>query len=227
MNDSNPFALLLASSVHDIKNSLSMLLDTLDGVVESTPITSDLQRHQFATLRGEAARINNSLMYLLGLYRMQQNQLSVQIQEVYVADFLDEQLAAGQLLFTMRELEVSIDCDDQLTGYFDTTLVGGIINNVLVNAARYARGSILLHAAQTPQGQLVIEVRDDGPGFPPKMLQDVSNQSRGIDFITGSTNLGLYFAGEVAQMHRRGEVHGHIELSNLVEGGSCFRLVLP
>jgi K+-sensing histidine kinase KdpD len=227
MSDGTTFPLLLASSVHDIKNSLSMLLDTLDSVVESTTITSDLQRHQFATLRGEAARINNSLMYLLGLYRMQQNQLSVQIQEVYVADFLDEQLAASQLLFTMRELEVSVDCDDQLSGYFDTTLIGGIINNVLVNAARYARKSILLHAAHSPQGQLIIEVSDDGPGFPQKMLEDVSNQSRGIDFSSGSTNLGLYFAGEVAQMHRRGDAHGHIELSNLAEGGSCFRLILP
>jgi K+-sensing histidine kinase KdpD len=227
MNDNASFALLLASSVHDIKNSLSMLLDTLDGVVESTPITSDRQRNQFATLRGEAARINNSLMYLLGLYRMQNNQLSVQIQEVYVADFLDEQLAASELLFTMRELEVSIDCDEQLSGYFDTTLIGGIINNVLVNAARYACKCIELSAVQSPQGQLIIEVRDDGPGFPRKMLEDVSNQSRGIDFNSGSTNLGLYFAGEVAQMHRRGDTHGRIELSNLDAGGSCFRLIIP
>src|SRR5690606_19579480 len=113
-----------------------------------------------------AARINNSLMYLLGLYRMQNNQLSVQIQEVYVADFIDEQLAASELLFTMRELEVSIDCDNQLIGYFDTTLIGGIINNVLVNAARYTCKTIRLYAAKSPEGQLIIEVRDDGPGFP-------------------------------------------------------------
>ncbi len=227
MSDGTSFALLLASSVHDIKNSLSMLLDTLDGVVEATPITSDVQRNQFATLRGEAARINNSLMYLLGLYRMQQNQLSVQIQEVYVADFLDEQVAASELLFTMRELEVSIECDDQLIGYFDTTLISGIINNVLVNAARYTCKIIHLYASQSPQGQLIIEIRDDGPGFPQKMLAEVSNQARGIDFSSGSTNLGLYFASEVAQMHRRGDAYGHIELSNLREGGSCFRLVLP
>lgn len=227
MSEDSSFALLLASSVHDIKNSLSMLLDTLDGVVETTPITSERQRTQFATLRGEAARINNSLMYLLGLYRMQHNQLSVQIQEVYVADFLEEQLAASELLFSIRELNVGIDCDEQLSGYFDPTLIGGIINNVLVNAARYARKNIELRARLTEHGGLLIEVRDDGPGFPQKMLEDISNQSRGIDFSSGSTNLGLYFAGEVAQMHRRGEAHGHIALSNLPEGGSCFQLALP
>ena len=227
MSEDSSFALLLASSVHDIKNSLSMLLDSLDGVVQTTPITNPQQRHQFATLRGEAARINNSLMYLLGLYRMQKNQLPLQIQEVYVADFLDEQIAANDLLFSIRELDVSTDCDAELTGYFDPTLVGGVINNVLVNAARYAAKSIQLSAYRSAQSELIIEVRDDGPGFPPKMLESAHNQHRGIDFISGSTNLGLYFAGEVAFMHRRGDCHGNIALSNSETGGSCFRLLLP
>jgi K+-sensing histidine kinase KdpD len=227
MSEDSSFAVLLASSVHDIKNSLSMLLDTLDTVVQETPITSDLQRNQFATLRGEAARINNSLMYLLGLYRMQKNQLPLQIQEVYVADFLEEQIAANELLFSIRELHVDVACDEQLTGYFDPTLVGGVINNVLVNAARYAKKNIQLSASCSAQNELVIEVRDDGPGFPDKMLESAENQHRGIDFISGSTNLGLYFAGEVAFMHRRGDRHGNIGLSNSAGGGGCFRLLLP
>ncbi len=227
MSEESSFALLLASSVHDIKNSLSMLLDTLDTVVQTTPITNDQQRHQFATLRGEAARINNSLMYLLGMYRMQKNQLPLQIQEVYVADFLDEQIAANELLFSIRELDVSMICDAELTGYFDPTLVGGIINNVLVNAAHYAHKNIRLSASKSTQNELLIAVNDDGPGFPQKMLESADNQHRGIDFISGSTNLGLYFAGEVAYMHRRGDHHGNIALSNPAAGGSCFQLMLP
>jgi signal transduction histidine kinase len=227
MSEDSSFAVLLASSVHDIKNSLSMLLDTLDSVVQTTPITSDHQRHQFATLRGEAARINNSLMYLLGLYRMQKNQLPLQIQEVYVADFLEEQIAANDLLFSIRELNVGSTCDEELTGYFDPTLIGGVINNVLVNAARYAHKNIRLSASRSAQNELLIEVQDDGPGFPAKMIESTENQHRGVDFISGSTNLGLYFAGEVAHMHRRGEQHGSIALSNLASGGSCFHLRLP
>jgi hypothetical protein len=59
------------------------------------------------------------------------------------------------------------------------------------------------------------------------MLESAHNQHRGIDFISGSTNLGLYFAGEVAFMHRRGEVHGNISLNNSPDSGGCFRLLLP
>jgi signal transduction histidine kinase len=226
MAEEAPFSLLLASSVHDIKNSLGMLLSTLETVVQTTPITGDQQRQQFGTLQSEAARINNSLISLLGLYRLQQKQLPVQIQEVYVADFLDEQVASNQLLFDIRKLKAQVGCDDALHAYFDPALIGGVINNVLVNAAHYARGHIDISAAMD-DGALIIEVRDDGPGFPQKILQAVENHDRGIDFKSGSTNLGLYFAGEVARMHRRGERTGAISLYNLPDAGSCFRLSLP
>lgn len=227
MSDQAPQSLLLASSVHDIKNSLSMLLNTLDDVIETTPITTDSQRQQFATLRGEAARINNALIYLLGLYRLQEHQLPLQIKEVAVADFLEEQIDANELLFSIRQLKVRCECDDQLTAYFDPALVAGVIGNVLVNAARYAQTEIVLSAQQLDNRSLVIELRDDGEGFPEKMLHSQHNHDRGIDFNSGSTNLGLYFAAEVAHLHRRGELRGSIELSNQQPHGSCFRLLLP
>jgi len=227
MHDQAPTSLLLASSVHDIKNSLGMLLNTLDSVIETTPINSDLQRHQFATLRGEAARINNSLIYLLGLYRLQRHELPLQIQAVYVADFLDEQIAANELLFSIRQISVQRDCDEALAGYFDPTLIAGIIGNVLVNAARYASKSIRVSAIEGDKGSVAIEICDDGPGFPEKMLESSHHTQRGIDFNSGSTNLGLFFAAEVAHLHRRGNQHGVIELSNLSPNGSRFKLILP
>jgi len=231
-----PFPMMLASSVHDIKNSLGMLLHTLDSVIEATPEASDLQRAQFATLRGEAARINNSMIYLLGLYRLQEKQLPLQIQEIFVADFLEEQIAANELLFSIRRLRVICDCDDDMRAYFDPTLIAGVLNNVLVNASRYAHDSIVLIARPNGKNGVIIEVRDDGPGFPEKMLStstsdtqpdEFNNDDRGIDFNSGSTSLGLYFAAQVAHLHRRAEQHGQIELTNIQPHGSCFRLILP
>lgn len=223
-----PTSLLLASSVHDIKNSLSMLLNTLDNVIEETPISSDAQRQQFSTLRSEAARINHSLIYLLGLYRLQRHELPLQIQEVYVGDFLDEQIAANELLFSIRQITVQCDCDESLTGYFDPTLIAGVIGNVLVNAARYAKQTIRVSAVAGKNGGVTLEVGDDGPGFPEKMLgSNYQHRENGISFDSGSTNLGLFFAAEVAYLHRRGDVHGAIALNNVSPHGSLFTLTLP
>lgn len=223
-----PTSLLLASSVHDIKNSLSMLLNTLDNVIEETPINSDTQRQQFATLRGEAARINHSLIYLLGLYRLQRHELPLQIQEVYVADFLEEQIAANELLFSIRQIAIQCNCDESLTGYFDPTLIAGVIGNVLVNAARYAEKTIRISATPRENGGVTLEISDDGPGFPEKMLgSNYQHRENGINFESGSTSLGLFFASEVAYLHRRGDVHGAIALNNASPHGSLFTLTLP
>lgn len=226
MKADDDFSLLLASSVHDIKNSLGMLLNTLESVIRGAPPGNDEQRLQFATLQGEAARINNDLLYLLGIYRLRRNQLPLQLQEVFVADFLGDQLAANQLLFDIRQLVIEHDCDNELRAYFDPQLIGGVLGNVLVNAARYARRQVRVEA-RADRGGLFITIEDDGEGFPPAMLVAADNRDRGIDFDSGSSNLGLYFAGEVAQLHRRGDQRGYITLANRDGGGGRFTLWLP
>lgn len=220
------FSLLLASSVHDMKNSLGMLLSTLEDLVLEYPPETEDHRKRYGMLEGEAFRIKNDLTYLLGLYRLENHQLAVEIDEVFVLEFLQCQLAANEILFTMRNLQVSIDCDDSLAAYFDEELLAGVVNNVLVNAARYANESILIKAAKEGK-YLCIDVIDDGEGFPLNMIKSQQGFVKGISFRTGSTNLGLHFAAKIAALHKRGDVEGYIELQNEDAGGGRFRIYLP
>lgn len=51
-NDSElDFSLVLASSVHDMKNSLGMLLNSLEEVIEHSPPKDDLQKKNFSILQ--------------------------------------------------------------------------------------------------------------------------------------------------------------------------------
>ena len=150
MSEENPidFSMLLASSVHDIKNSLGMLLTSLEEVIDISTEERPEQRKNYSILRGEASRINNALIYLLGLYRLQNDQLSLNLAEIYIADFLEEQVASQQLLLEVNEVKVSIDCDENLNGFFDENLIAGVINNILVNCAKYTKDEIHLSAVQ-------------------------------------------------------------------------------
>lgn len=220
------FSMLLASSVHDIKNSLGMLLSSLDEVIDITTEERPEHRKSYSILRGEASRINNALIYLLGLYRLQNNQLSLNLEEIFIADFLEEQVESQKLLFEVNNIQATIDCDDSLTGYFDENLIAGVVNNILVNCAKYTQDTILLSAKR--QGlYLHITITDNGSGYPAHIIDNISNNNRSIDFSSGSTNLGLFFSQQIAAVHHcKGRV-GSIELSNTVEGGGCFKLILP
>jgi hypothetical protein len=52
--------------------------------------------------------------------------------------------------------------------------------------------------------------------------------SSGVNFLTNSAGLGLYFSSEVAKMHRHRGRHGSLRLENGgAYGGGCFVLRLP
>ena len=222
------FSLVLASSVHDMKNSVGMLLTSLEELLASLPDQTEQQQQQTATLQYEASRINTELVQLLAIYRMQEKRLPVHVDEHYVIDVLEEQAARNDMLFKTRGLTVSLDCDEDLLWYFDAELVGSVIHNVLVNAARYSRSHLAVKAGMV-EDVLHIEVNDDGSGYPQSMLENQQPDATSeVDFSSGNTQLGLYFAGRVAQMHHRGDVQGRISLNNGGElGGSVFNLFLP
>ena len=221
------FALLLASSAHDMKNSLSMLLNSLEEMIEEQPPTTDAQARRYAVLRGEAARINNDLVSLLGLYRIQHHRLSLRVDEVFVRDLLEDQAAQQSLLLSTRNIRIEIDCPPDLVWYFDPDLVSGVIANVVVNAARYTADLIGL-SARLENGWLRIEVHDNGPGFPASMLGSEQEEGDSISFSSGSTRLGLHFAAQLAHLHERNGRHGYMELSNTGPGGGgVFALYLP
>ena len=228
MSDKNTIdlSMLLASSVHDIKNSLGMLLNALDEMAGIDSCEDPEQKKHYSVLRSEASRINNALISLLGLYHIGNDHLAVNMEEVYLLDFLEEQVANQALLLDTNDIKAGIHCTDDLVGFFDENLIAGVINNIIVNAAKYTKNSITLNALQDDD-YLMIEIADNGDGYPEDILDNFNRQERRIDFASGSTHLGLYFASEIATLHQCKGKKGRIELSNRPEGGGCFRLFLP
>lgn len=226
MNPQPEFSLLLASSVHDIKNSVGVLLASLDDLLESASSLQTDDKRRYAILKAESARINHDLIALLGLYRLQDQQLSIHSEEVMVLDFLEEQVLAQQLLFDIHHIEVAIDCEYDLTAWFDQNLVAGVIGNALVNAVQHTKDRILLRAQRDGCG-ICLEVCDNGSGFDSQLLEQVGASDRPLNFASGNTSLGLYFARVIAAMHRQHAATGSVTLSNRPEGGACFQLRLP
>ena len=220
------FETVLASTVHDMKNSLSMLLSQLDNI--SDKLDRDTENQQSVNdLRYQANRINISLMELLTLYKLEKKQVGIQFAEVIVVDFLEDCIAAHSLLAANRGLKLDMQCDDSLMWFFDPDMVGIAINNIIGNCMRYTSSQVRV-SASLENGQLSICIDDDGPGYPQHMLQDIEQIMNRVDFNSGSTGLGLYFAATIAQRHQRQGRHGNIQVENGDRlGGGSFRINLP
>ncbi|KPQ28391.1 MAG: signal transduction histidine kinase [Marinobacter excellens HL-55] len=226
MTDHNiDFSMVLASAVHDMKNSLGMLLNTVDELrAEHEQALAGSEK--FNMLQYEAERMHNDLVQLLGIYRLGENNLSAHIDEHFVPDFLSDHMARHTPLLDGLGIDYVIEADD-INGFFDEDLLTGVLNNTINNAIRYTKTRVLL-TAREEDGHLVIGVEDDGKGYPESMQHTGTLNFKSLDFNSGSTSLGLFFASSVAKLHSNGDKTGTIKLHNGGRfGGGVFEIWLP
>ncbi|SFN57334.1 Histidine kinase-, DNA gyrase B-, and HSP90-like ATPase [Formivibrio citricus] len=226
--DSLPdMSFFLASSVHDMKNSLSLLSNRMEHFLgeltpDSFPGYEDLSQMLY-----ETKRVNHNLIQLLALYKVGNHLYPFDPQPFLLNDFVHEMEAQCRPLLASRLIELETSCPDDLIWYFDEELVNGVIGQAINNASQYTRDRIRLSAAQVGD-MLEIRVEDNGAGYPASMLQAIESEQRGISFGSGSTGLGLYFGRTVAAMHRNKGLHGRLRLENGgCYGGGCCILQLP
>ena len=226
MNNQNiDFSMVLASAVHDMKNSLGMLLNSLDEL-RSEQEGALGESSRFNTLQYEAERMHNDLVQLLGIYRLGENNLSAHIEEHFVPDFLSGHLARHTPLLEGLGIDCSVEAE-KINGFFDEDLLTGTLNNTINNAIRYTKSKIRLTAGER-DGYLVIGVEDDGKGYPDSMQHTGTLSFKSLDFKSGSTSLGLFFASSVAKLHSDGKRTGAIKLHNRGSlGGGVFEIWLP
>jgi len=218
------FSTILASTVHDMKNSLGMMLDALDSILSETPKTKT--NPQYGIVQYESSRVNSSLMQLLAIYKIENNQLPFNPAYHSVYDFLEEQIMIHEPLLTAKGFSYSLDVEEEAEAAFDDVLISMVVSNIVGNAIRYAHSKILVSAEITDT--LCITICDDGPGYPAPMLELVGDYMLGINQSTGSTGLGLFFAHQVANLHAHGGKTGCIDLKNGGPlGGGIFQIKIP
>ena len=220
-----PFSTVLASTVHDMKNALSLILSSLADITEKlNQVEPD--NPNIALLRYEASRVNGQLVQLLALYKAEQKQLPLNINYQNVYDFLEEQLLSHDELLTSKNIAVTIEAEDELEWAFDYNLMATVVGNIMTNNIRYTKSTIQLKASIVDE-MLELIISDDGSGYPDIMLANQDEVILGINQSTGSTGLGLYFAGQVASMHRHDGLKGNIQLSNAKNSGGIFTIRIP
>ena len=220
------FSSVLASSVHDMKNSLCMLIQSIDTLAQGQN-TDPRSAQELAKIHYEASRLNTNLLQMLSLYRVEKNQLPLMVEEHHVEDLLEELVEKNLLYSQNRGIDVELEIEDELIWYFDDSLIGNLLNDIFVNALRYTKDKIIIKA-QIIDEHLHITIIDNGEGYPEHMLNDTQLPMQDFDLDNNRTGLGLFFARLIASAHTNKNDTGYIKLSNNEQlGGSVFTLVLP
>lgn len=239
MDDSAPsqdLLLFLASTAHDMKNSISVLSGTLERLLVDAAPREDLAYPaaypQMAQMLYQTRRLNDNLMQLLALYkRVGTPAYPFDVQPIETAQLAEQVVALGQVLLAAKGITLEVDAAPGLVWHLDEDLIVGVVSHAVNNAVHYTHDRIRL-SLRAHDAVLEIRVEDNGAGYPQALLDagaaGLSGVASGIDFRTNSAGLGLYFSREVARMHRHRGREGSVRLENGgAFGGGCFILSLP
>jgi two-component system OmpR family sensor kinase len=203
---------------HAVSHELRTPLARLKFALELQPL-ADAEKQ---AMQQDLAELDQLVDEMLDYARLEAQTVRLTFEDVDLVELLEnllEKLAPlpGAPILLQRPARLRWTCDGH---YLERAL-----QNLLLNAKRYARSQVMLSVQQ--QGnwlQLVVE--DDGPGIPPDQREAILqpfvrvDQSRNRD--KGGFGLGLAIVSRILGWHQ-----GRLRIDDSLLGGARFSLSLP
>jgi two-component system, OmpR family, phosphate regulon sensor histidine kinase PhoR len=219
----------VANVSHELRTPLSVIKGYVETLVEEHEQMPYSDRDRFLrTVQRHTERLNSLLEDLLLLSRLEsinpglrrENVSLTELISSVVADYRGRPAAAG------HRLSAEIDASIPLL-HIDPLKLTQVFENLLDNALKYTpAGTVISIEAKRQDGDIVICVRDNGPGIPgedlPHIFERFYRVDKGRSREKGGTGLGLSIVKHIIQLHG-----GRVSAESTPGQGTAFLLTLP
>jgi signal transduction histidine kinase len=218
-----------ANITHELKTPLAMILTPLELMLEGRLDAKSIET-QRGTLEGmyrSGVKLLRLIEDLLDLSKLEESRLRLRIDEHDLVVFLRGLLAQVQTLAQRKNILLHFDSNtDSSVVWCDLERIERVFINLLSNATKFtpAGGNVWL-TVEDSQERVSVEVRDDGPGFPPDKSTRVFERFFQVDMggtrKYGGTGIGLALAKELVELHG-----GSISAKSRLGEGASFTVDL-
>lgn len=223
-----------ADASHELRGPLTAMLGELD-VTLKRERTGPEYREAMTHLRERLVEMSGLTEDLMLLVRAQERK-DVAIGEVGVADLLNAVIARASQAAAAARVTVRVNAPASLIAYGDRRLLDRVIDNLVRNGLQHSPdgGSLTLTAELATTGpetgwvadEVVIHVRDEGPGIPAAERERVFERFYRLDPSrsrrTGGAGLGLAISREIVQLFK-----GRIRVVDTAGAGTTFEVRIP
>ncbi|MDD4644891.1 MAG: hybrid sensor histidine kinase/response regulator [Bacteroidales bacterium] len=213
---------------HELKNPLNSIEGYLRMMQErqaGDQIASYSEMIDRAMSRIRGMRV--LIMDLLDLTKIESGKKNREIQQVDLVSIAKISAETMGPMAIQMEVEIILECPDELQIQADSEEMEIILNNLISNAVKYNKtGGKVYCRLKKDNAKLLIEIEDTGIGMPdvdiPKLFREfVRIRQKETKHIMGS-GLGLSITKRIIDLY-----NGTIDVESHLGTGSVFRVTLP
>ena len=217
---------LVADTSHELRTPLAIMRSEIDVSLRTDATLSPSARATLESSREELERMSAIVEDLLTLAAADEGRLTLAPEPTDLLELARHSAASLGHIAQRRDIEVAVT-GDEAVAMADPDRARQVIRNLLANAVDFSPdGGRVLVIGSTVNGEVRLDVTDEGPGVPEELRDRIFDRFFRADASrtrrTGGSGLGLAIAREVARAH-----DGSIAVEPNQPRGSRFSLRLP
>ncbi|QTH43452.1 response regulator [Cohnella sp. LGH] len=210
---------------HELRTPLASVLGFAELLLYKE-LAPERQKKYVRTIHKEASRLTALINDFLDLQRMESGKQTYDFRQVNVMTLVQEVMEMHQVASSDHRFEW-LQHTDETEVYADADKLKQALMNLVGNAVKYSpNGGTVTAVCSEENGQLRIDVTDQGLGIPPEALSGLFSKFYRVDNSDrreiGGTGLGLAIVKEIMDVHK-----GRALASSIYGQGSTFSLLLP
>lgn len=216
---------LLAAISHDLRTPLASIVGAASMIAERPEkVPADARADLARAIRDEAVRMTGLIDNVLQMARLEGGKLELKREWQPVEEVVGGVLTRLAAPLGRHRVETHVPPDLPMV-HVDGVLVGQLLENLLLNAAKYApAGTRIAVSAGRERDEVWVAVSDEGPGLPPGEEMRIFDKAYRVhgEGAQSGVGLGLAICKAIVTLHG-----GAIAAENLPVGGAVFRFTLP
>ena len=160
---------------------------------------------------------------ILDLSKLEVGHLGLHCEPIDIGPVLREAINIVTPLITSKGLSLEANLDSNFPNLMlDSDRIRQVLLNLLSNSARVTTLGGVVVVAKVQAGEVLVQVRDTGPGIPAEELQSIFEEFQQSDALAGAAGLGLAVSKQIVNLHG-----GRMWVQSELGQGSTFSLAFP
>lgn len=207
---------------HEFRTPLTLIQGSMDKL-KQLPDTPASTRQPLSSMQRNVDRMLHLINQLLEFRRMQNNKLSLALEETDVVSFVYNICQTFHDTADQQGISLSfVPSQKSYTMFIDRGFIDKAVYNLLSNAFKYTPKGGSVTVKVTSVEKLKISVEDTGVGVPEDMREKIFDRFQRGQIGRDSLGIGLDLTAELIRTH-----HGTIRCEANPAGGSIFTIELP